>query len=117
MLSDNRVSLCGEVAGRVHTNTTVHGIPHWRFYLVHRSTQCEAGLDRTVRARLLTVCAGDTWHTVAASLAQGVRVRVVGFLTEHRSRTGESQIALHASELDILSQLDHTGVSNVSFKA
>jgi primosomal replication protein N len=88
----NRVVLGGTLAGRAELRSTPAGVPLVRAEILHRSTQHEAGAERTVEAAIDAVALGDTALALAA-IAPGRAVEVTGFLAP-RTRN-DRRLELH----------------------
>lgn len=99
---DNRILLGGVIVRVDETRYSPAGVPITRLILDHRSVQQEADLPREARCRLPVMICGQALQPLLQSLSPGHGIRVRGFLARADHRRGESQLVLHATEIEPL---------------
>ncbi|MEE9494537.1 MAG: primosomal replication protein N [Gammaproteobacteria bacterium] len=99
MAVDNLLVLSGSVTDTPVSRTTPAGIPIMRFYLDHQSEQLEAGHERTVQCRMRVVVVGKSLNRQMASLREGDRIKIRGFLSKGGYRSADTRIELHALDI------------------
>lgn len=100
----NRVSLSGWVLRQPKRRMSPAGVAIWTLWLEHRSTLCEAGVARTVRAQVPVVATGTALAQICAQLFAGSQIRLHGFLAARSLRQPEDRVRLvvHATEIEVL---------------
>lgn len=59
-------------------------------------------MEREARCIVPVSAAGDALQGIVGQLAPGSRIRVSGFLSRARDRSGATRLVLHATEIDII---------------
>ena len=95
----NRLAIDATLATREPLRRTPAGLAAIDLVLVHRSTQREAGGERSVECEIAAVAFGEVAESIAR-LQAGAAVRCEGFLAR-RWRTGLT-LALHVERIERL---------------
>jgi len=66
---ENRLSLTGEVVSLVKQKQSPLGIPNYRFWLEHRSTQTEVNLERQAWCKIQVVLNGNQFYKMDCQLS------------------------------------------------
>ena len=93
--------LIGEVVRTPKQSTSPAGISHSQFSIDHKSIQNEAGMNRQAFVRIQVVATGDLSHLTRELIAGNV-IKVTGFINRHESRNGNSLLALHAQQIEMI---------------
>lgn len=96
----NHVELTGIIQNTPLYKQSPSGILHQQFYLLHESMQREAGLNRLAQCRIKVVISGTILN--AQKVVKGCKIKVIGFLNQHRLRNTDSQIVLHALHIEFI---------------
>lgn len=97
---ENNIDLVGIIVGQVKCQTSPAGISHYKFYVHHHSNQIEAGFEREARLRIPVVLTTELCPNYA--IKQGMKVKLKGFLTLHKTQTGIDLTVLHANKIEFL---------------
>ncbi|WP_040645535.1 primosomal replication protein N [Pseudoalteromonas rubra] len=99
-LYTNQLVLSGTVCKPPKYSQSPAGIAHCIFVLEHKSMQVEADLNRNSYVRIQVVASGQQFRTQLEHLYVGQTLQVRGFLNRHESRSGLSQLVLHAQHIE-----------------
>ena len=99
-LYTNQYVLSGTVCKTPKLSQSPAGIPHCTFVLEHKSMQVEAELNRNSYVRLQVVASGTQIQSQTQHLYVGQAIQVRGFLNRHETRSGLSQLVLHAQHIE-----------------
>jgi primosomal replication protein N len=99
---DNSIVLAGQVIRFNKTRFSPAGLPIGSFTLEHYSQQWEADRSRKVRCRVQVVACGQKLVHQADQLVPGIMVRVRGFISRANARYGETQLVVHANQIELL---------------
>lgn len=102
-MTENCLVITGELTRAPRYRTSPGGIEHCQFWLAHRSSQLEAGLNRQAYCQIGVVASGKEFRQELLPLSMGSQVRVQGFLQTQKARNGESKLILHAQQIELLS--------------
>ncbi|CAH0534602.1 Primosomal replication protein N [Vibrio stylophorae] len=98
----NRMVLDGTLVKGPIRHQSPAGIQHCKFWLEHRSNQQEAGLSRQAYCRMPVVYSGAASHAFTENLVIGKSIRVVGFVSQHKTNQGLPMLVLHAEHIESL---------------
>ncbi|WP_288233953.1 primosomal replication protein N [uncultured Haemophilus sp.] len=101
---ENRLSLTGEVVSLVKQKQSPLGIPNYRFWLEHRSTQTEVNLERQAWCKIQVVLNGNQFSLITQQIKLGSKVCVQGFLNTHKDYNCNSQLVLHTEHIEFIDQ-------------
>lgn len=101
---DNCLVLSGEVCSVVKQSQSPIGIPSYRFWLEHRSTQKEVNLDRQAWCKIQVVLNGNQFSLITQQIQLGSKVRIRGFLHTHKDYNGLNQLVLHTEQIEFIDQ-------------
>lgn len=101
---DNCLTLSGIVSTLVKQSRSPLGIPTYRFWLEHRSTQTEVNLERQAWCKIQVILAGNQFSYLTQQIKLGERVRVKGFIHTHKDYNGLNQLVLHTKQIEFIDQ-------------
>ena len=101
---DNRLILSGIVCSVVKQSHSPLGIPSYKFWIEHRSTQTEANLERQAWCKIQVVLNGSQFSLITQQIQLGCKVKIEGFLHTHRDYNGISQLVLHTEQIEFIDQ-------------
>lgn len=99
-MEQNRLLLTGQILEIRNARISPAGVPQFEIVIEHRSRQMLSGKPREARLKMVVRMSGEAWSAVVATLAQGSRVRIEGFLANASHLDAEKQV-LHAQALEI----------------
>ncbi|OOH87676.1 primosomal replication protein N [Pasteurellaceae bacterium 15-036681] len=99
---DNCLILSGNVATAIKQSQSPIGIPSYSFYLEHRSSQTEVGLNRQAWCKIQVVLNGNQFSLIAQQIIVGAKVRVKGFIHTHKDFNGLNQLVLHTEQIEFI---------------
>lgn len=99
---DNCLILSGTVATRIKQSRSPLDIPHYSFYLEHRSNQVEVNLQRQAWCKIKVILSGNQFSTIAQQIMVGVRVKIQGFIHTHKDYNGLNQLVLHTEQIEFI---------------
>ena len=99
-MTDNQFILSGTVCKKPKFSQSPAGIPHCIFVLEHKSSQIEAGLNRSSYVRIQVVASGEGLQQQTQDIDMGTQLTVRGFINRHEGRNGVSQLVLHAHHIE-----------------
>ncbi|MCK3654492.1 primosomal replication protein N [Pasteurellaceae bacterium Macca] len=94
--------LSGTVATHLKQSQSPAGIPHYSFYLEHRSRQVEANLERQAWCKIQVILNGNQFSLITQQIKVGCKVRVKGFIHSHKDYNGLSQLSLHTEQIEFI---------------
>lgn len=99
---DNCLMLSGTVASVIKRSLSPAGVANYSFYLEHRSSRIEAGLQRQVWCKIKVVLAGNQFSLIAQQIMVGAKVKVNGFIHTHNGYNGVNQLVLHTEQIEFI---------------
>lgn len=99
---ENCLVLVGEVVKTPKISTSPAGIVHCQFSMDHKSIQVEAGMNRQAFVRIQVVLTGQLSQNLTRDLIAGCKIKVTGFINRHETRNGNSLLALHAQDIELI---------------
>ena len=99
---ENCLVLVGEVVKTPKISTSPAGIVHCQFSMDHKSIQVEAGMNRQAFVRIQVVSTGQFSQNLTRDLIAGCKIKVTGFINRHETRNGNSLLALHAQDIELI---------------
>lgn len=102
----NHLVLSGTVRREPIRKVSPSGIPHCQFVLEHSSIQEEAGFTRQSLCRVPVVASGQQLHILTQSITVGSNIKVIGFLSNHKSQNGIPKLVLHAKQIEFINSGD-----------
>lgn len=102
----NRLRLSGYVATAVVRKVSPSGIPHCQFIIEHSSQQWEAGVSRQAKCRLPVIISGEQHQPVTQLITVGRPLILQGFIHTHQTSNGQSQLVLHAEQIELIDSGD-----------
>lgn len=101
-MTDNRLVLTGVVIKPPRHSTSPAGVPHCYFEIEHRSQQIEATLSRHTYLRMPVVVSGSESQPQTHGITAGCTLRAAGFITSHKTRSGQFKLVLHAHQIEMI---------------
>ena len=98
----NEVVLDGIVIRIAETRFSPAGVPLMQLTLGHDAMHEEAGHPRRVRFQVRVMAVGESLRPVVERLARGDRIRVRGMLTRKDYRSEDTDLVLHAHQMERL---------------
>ena len=101
---ENRLILSGTVCSVVKQSQSPLGIPSYKFWIEHRSTQIEVNLERQAWCKVQVILNGNQFSLITQQIKLGSKVIVSGFLHTHKDYHGLNQLVLHAEHIEFIDQ-------------
>ena len=99
---ENRLILSGTVCSVVKQSQSPLGIPSYKFWIEHRSTQIEVNLERQAWCKIPVQISGNQLVEKTQGITVGSKILIQGFLTTHQLNNGLTQLVLHAEQIEFI---------------
>ncbi|MEG9498567.1 primosomal replication protein N [Mannheimia indoligenes] len=104
MSVENCLILSGKVASLVKQSLSLLGVPHYSFWLEHRSSQIEVNLERQAWCKIQVILSGNQFSYLTQQIKLGESVRIKGFIHTHKDYNGLNQLVLHTEQIEFIDQ-------------